>query len=41
MGKALDKIPTARLQGQRLKLQNFDYTISCAPVAKVILADLL
>ena len=41
MGKALDKIPTARLQGQRLKLQNFDFTISYVPVAKVILADLL
>ena len=41
MGKALDKILTARLQGQGLKLQNYNFKISYVPVAKVILADLL
>ena len=41
MGKALDKIPTARLQGQGLKLQNYNFKISYVPVAKVTLADLL
>ena len=41
MGKALDKILTVKLQGQWLKLQNYDFTISYVPAAKVILADLL
>ena len=38
--KPLDKVPT-RLQGMRLKLQAYTFTISYVPAAKVILADLL
>ena len=41
MEKALDKVPTTRLQGMRLKLQAYTFTISYVPAAKVILADLL
>ena len=41
MEKPLDKVPTTRLQGMRLKLQVYTFTISYVPAAKVILADLL
>ena len=41
MEKTLDKVPTTRLQGMRLKLQAYTFTISYMPATKVILADLL
>ena len=41
MSKALDSVPTTRLQNMRLKLQIYDFSITYVPAKKVILADLL
>ena len=39
--KALDSVPTTRLQNMRLKLQIYDFSITYVPAKHVILADVL
>ena len=41
MSKALDSVPTTRLQNMRLKLQIYDFFITYVPAKYVIQADLL